>query len=419
VPIPDANSAPARILPRYDGRSLLNLPASIAAVLGASTDGLAPTLDPPVLPTALLDGVRAVVLVVVDGLGRLQLDTAIAGGDAPTLAALAADHRSSLATITSVFPSSTIPALTTLNTGLPPAAHALIGWTVLLEEFGEVAELARWGPAAGPGSYQDERLGAHDPAAFFGRETLYQRLGRAGVRSVVANRAAFRGSGLTRMLFQGAEYRGYVSTSSLFPTIERALARREADERLYVYGYWDLLDTVSHYLGLPSVEHREELAVLDFALGRWLGRHQRRGDTLLLLTADHGHVASPADRQLRLDLEPGFLDLLRAPPSGERRLLYLHTRPGSEAALRAYCAERLGEAVETVETVDALERGWFGPEPPTEAARQRAGDLLLLARPGVQLICPLSEHQTSRPYLGNHGALEAEEMLVPLLAVRL
>lgn len=148
------------ILPRYDGRSLLNLPASICAMFGASLDGLAPALDAAVLPPTLLDGVRDVLLLVVDGLGRWQLDGVIDDREVPTLAALAAraasgDQRVSLATITSVFPSATMPALATLNTAVPPAQHGLIGWTVFLEELGEVVELARWGPAAGTGSYLD------------------------------------------------------------------------------------------------------------------------------------------------------------------------------------------------------------------------------------------------------------------------
>src|SRR5581483_8457659 len=104
--------------------------------------GLAPPLEAAALPPERLDGVRAVVLLVVDCLGRWQLDRALAGGEAPTLAGLVAraadgDPAVSLATITSVFPASTVPALTTLSTGLPPSQHALIGWTMFLDEFGE------------------------------------------------------------------------------------------------------------------------------------------------------------------------------------------------------------------------------------------------------------------------------------------
>src|SRR5262249_54357416 len=114
-----ATVGPPGLLPRYDGQSLLNVPASICAALGAAVEPLPPPLDAAILPPALLDGVRAVVLLVVDGLGRGQLDAAIAGGQAPTLAGLAVratagDAEVACATISSVFPSSTMPALSTL-----------------------------------------------------------------------------------------------------------------------------------------------------------------------------------------------------------------------------------------------------------------------------------------------------------------
>jgi hypothetical protein len=413
-----------RVRPRLDGQSLLNLPRTVAEALGAPGDGLAPPVAPDALPPALLEGVRAVLLLVVDGLGQWQLEAGLRAGDAPALAGLLDRARRgapgvSAATITSVFPSSTVPALTTLSTGLPPGAHGLVGWTVYLEEFGEAAELARWGPAAGTGSYQDPELGGHDPAAFFPHPTLYERLGAAGVRSVVVCPAALRGSGLSAMSFRGAAFAGYHAASSLLVLAEQALEGRRGPERLYVYGYWSTLDTVSHHHGPRGPEHGAELAALDFALGRWLERHRPRGDLLLLLTADHGHVPTDPARLVRLDREPALLRHLAVPPTGERRLVYLHARPGKADAVRAHCAARLGAAADVLDAGDAAVQGLFGPGPLGAAARRRVGDLLLVARDDYQLVYPFSSAREPTLFRGNHGALDPREMLVPLLAVRL
>jgi hypothetical protein len=412
------------VRPRYEGQSLLNVPASIAAALGAPGAVPAPPLDPAVLPPAMLDGVAAVVLLVVDGLGRWQLEAAIAAGDAPALGALAGRAAGgapevALASITSVVPSSTVPALTTLATGLPPADHGLIGWTVHLDELGEAAELARWGPAAGHGSYRDPARGGRDPVAFLARPTVYQRLAAAGVRSAVVCPAAFEGSGLSAMTYAGAAVVGYRATSSLPVLVDRLLAARRPGERLYVHAYWGALDTVGHHHGPDSGEHREELAALDLAVGRWLARHERRGDVLALLTADHGHVPTDPARVTRLDAEPALLADLRAPPTGERRLVYLHARPDRGPAVQAYCRERLGHAVEVVPAEEALRAGLLGPGPVSEAARRRAGDLMLLARDGHQLDYPLRPGAAPLPFAGNHGALDPREMVVPLLTLRL
>src|SRR5262245_63371719 len=111
------------VLPRYDGHSLLNLPASICRALDVPAGDLAPALDPALLPPAMLDGVTAVLLLVVDGLGRWQVDRAMAAGDAPTLARIAeraqargptAPGEATFGTVTSLFPWSTIRVLTKL-----------------------------------------------------------------------------------------------------------------------------------------------------------------------------------------------------------------------------------------------------------------------------------------------------------------
>jgi Type I phosphodiesterase / nucleotide pyrophosphatase len=412
------------VLPRYDGQSLLNVPATVCAVLDAPGSDLAPPLVAAVLPRPMLDGVAAVLVLVVDGLGRWQLDGAVGAGDAPTLATLVERAQRgaqdvSLASITSVFPSSTIPALTTLGTGLAPAAHGLMGWTVYLDELGEVAELARWGPAAGRGSYQDEDRGGQDPVTFFGLGTLHQRLARGGVRPAVICPAAFRGSGLSTMTFQGAEFVGYHATSSLFVLAERLLEARGAGERLYLYAYWDTLDPVSHHHGPLGPEHGAEVAALDLALGRWLDRHRRRGDLLVLITADHGHVPSEAAGVVRLDQEPSVRGDLRAPPTGERRMAYLHARPGRLVPLRESCARQLGAVADALDPDDAFARGLFGPGPVSPAARRRVGDLILLARGDGQFIYPYSPRPRPAIFAGNHGALDPREMLVPLLALRL
>jgi hypothetical protein len=423
-PVPSPPPALPELRPRYDGQSLLNVPASIAAALGAPDRELGPVLTPAVLPPALVDGVSAVILMVVDGLGRWQLEAGLASGDLPTLAGLAGRAAAgaddvALASITSVFPSSTIPALTTLSTGLPPADHGLLGWTVYLEEMGEASELARWGPAAGRGSYRDATRGGHDPVAFLDRPTVYRRLQAAGVASAVVAPAALQGSALSAMLFGGATYVGYRAASSLPVLVEQLLDRREPGTRLHVHAYWEALDGVSHVHGPAGPEHREELATLDFTLGRWLGRRGRRGDVLLLLTADHGHVPTDPVRTVRVDQDRGLMAELLSPPTGERRMLYLHARPGRRKALREHCAERFAGVAEMLDAETAFQQGLFGPGPVSRAARRRAGDLLLLARADYQLVSTFRSPPPPPVFAGNHGSLDPREMVVPLLAVRL
>ena len=432
------------VLPRYDGRSILNVPASICAALGVPPPTDAPPLDRSVLSPAMLEGVSAVILLVVDGLGwdllrfavyGAEHEEAVVGGLAlrPWLDAAGRGAPGvSVGQITSVFPSSTMPALATLNTGLPPSRHALMGWTTYLDEFQEAAELARWGPADRHGSYQDVNLGAYDAKEFFDRRTLHRHLRAHGVQPTAIVPASFRGSGFSKMVFDGAAFEGYFATSTLPLLVKHTLNwtdGREDGTRRFVYAYWSTVDTIAHHARrswknvgygthtLPDV--KEEIATLDFALSRHFGEISAPGSTLLLITADHGHVFCRPRDYVRLDTDDTLMEDLVCAPTGERRLVYLHPRPGRADVVRAHCERRYARAASILDADVAFARGLFGLGVPSDAARRRAGDLVLVARNEWQLMVSYRPARDPIFMYGNHGGLDPREMLVPLIAVRL
>ncbi|MCC6175170.1 MAG: alkaline phosphatase family protein [Chloroflexi bacterium] len=426
-------------LPRYDGGSLLNLPATICAALGVPPPTDAPPLDPAMLPLALLQDVRSVILIVVDGLGHDLLTRSLRSqrdgerrpvGErslGPWLVAGQHGEAGVAATsITSVFPSSTVPALTTLNTGLPPSQHGLMGWWLYLEELGEPAETVRWGPAAGRGSYAQWEHGGYDPAAFFGHQTLHQHLRRHGVAPFVVSPADHRDSAFSMMTFAGASFLGYRATSTLPLLIREGLARGEERQRCFVYAYWPNVDLVAHLAWLDwrssldgvFADVAEEIAALDFALSRLVERPDPDGSTLVLLTADHGHVFGRRGQVLRLDLDARLLDDLICAPTGERRLVYLHARAGRTEAVRGYCQEHFGHAAHVLDPARLFAEGVFGPGQPGAASRHRAGDVVLLARDDWQFMWRFARYQRPPFLFGNHGGLDPREMEVPLLAMR-
>src|SRR6059058_1358091 len=112
---------------------MLTSPQPILPDYGAACiDSVAPALRGERHAERLLDGVadqvagaRQVVLLVLDGLGWGQLKDRPAL--APTLSHMAGGP------ITSVVPTTTAVALTSITTGLPPAAHGVVGYRVRVE----------------------------------------------------------------------------------------------------------------------------------------------------------------------------------------------------------------------------------------------------------------------------------------------
>src|SRR5262249_15085031 len=140
------------IRPDFSGRGLANVAPTVLRLLAPEADELdLPPLSPEVLPPSLTTGVRHVVLLIADGLGHHQLQREIARGNAPHLGeplaqATAGHELVSYQPITSVFPTTTVSALGSVNSAVTPAEHGLLSYTIYLPEFEMVAEMIRWGP---------------------------------------------------------------------------------------------------------------------------------------------------------------------------------------------------------------------------------------------------------------------------------
>jgi hypothetical protein len=416
------------VLPDFAGRGLANIAPTVLQLLAPdSAEKLAlPPLDASVLPPALIQDVKTVVLVIADGLGHLQLEREIAAGNAPNLAELIAraahaDPCVAYSPITSVFPTTTVAALGSVNSGVAPSEHGLLAYTLFLPEFDMVAEMIRWGPLNRRVSFADPEFGK-SPEEFFWARTTYARLHKAGVdRTFAVNPSGFSGTALTRMLHQQATYAGYVSTSSLTPIVSRIV--HESAEPTYVYAYWPTVDTVAHVVGPLTPEHASEVAGFDFQFGRLLRALADRHDTLVLLSADHGHVDTRPEDGVNFADHPELLAMLRTLPAGERRVVYLHPREGATANVADYTRDKLHDVAATLLRDDAVELGLLGPGELSERAAGRIGEVLLFPRGARQLVTPI-EGPDGKPvkqptFRGLHGGLTPEEAIVPLLAVRL
>src|SRR5689334_19460245 len=122
------------VRPDFEGRGLANVAPSVLEVLAPSASVDLPPLASDVLPRQLTDGVTTVVLLVADGLGHLQLEREIGLGNAPHIGELvqraaAGDARVAYSPITSVFPTTTVAALGSVNSAVAPTSHGLLGYT--------------------------------------------------------------------------------------------------------------------------------------------------------------------------------------------------------------------------------------------------------------------------------------------------
>lgn len=401
--------------PDYDGGGLANVPATVLAVLGLGSEGDLPPLR--ALDGALTDGVRQVVVVLADGLGVGQLERLCERGDTPFLASLlsrASDGRDAQRfEVTSVFPSTTAAAVTTLNTGRTPQEHGNLAYFVWLEEFRQVTQMLRWGRATQKrGSYFDDR--SLDPTKYVLVRSIHRQMKERGGLSYLIEPELFRNEAMTRMHGSEAEYIGYVLPSTMGVRIGQLLDQRPwAGAPAYVYAYWAGIDTAAHLYGPRSPEHSSEAALFDRAMENAFGR-RASGDTLAILTADHGHAECDPLKLIDLEGDAELRAMLRVPVAGEPRLAFLHTdRP---AEVRAHLERRWPGVFTCFDTGEAIAEGLFGRGDAT-VARRRIGELCAMVD-GDRAVTLVRVDGKTVHLRGNHGGMTPDEMRVPVIAWR-
>lgn len=358
------------VLPQYSGANVRGIIPALLAPRGVPL----PRWIPPVAAASQC------VVLVIDGLGWEQLQDRRAL--APNLTAMQGGP------ITTVAPSTTATALTSIATGLTPGEHGLIGYRIdvggdilnVLRWYGERADLRRSSP---PRDVQ--------PFTPF-----------LGESPPVISRAELEGSGFTEAHLRGSKMVGWRNASAIAVEIGRQLS---AGER-FIYAYYDGIDKTAHERGFGPY-YDAELVAVDRLVGDVL--EAMPNDTSLIVTADHGQV-HVGDNIVRP--ASGLLAMVRT-QSGEGRFRWLHARPGAQQDLFAACRDGHAEQAWVVTREQVIDEGWFGSAVSAPVA-SRLGDVALVAREPVTFY----DAADSGPFelVCRHGSLTSAEMLVPLLA---
>lgn len=403
----------AYVYPNYAGRSILNLPDSICNWLGAPGIGNMPL--EPALHNLLAGQTRRVIVLVVDALSLHRLQHWMEDGTAPIWADLT--QAGALAPLTSITPSTTSSALTSLWTGRSPAEHGIPGYEIWLREYGVVASMIYHSPVSFHNDVGSLERAGFKPDDFLTMSTLGTQLSAHGVKTYALQHRSILNSGLSQMFFRDVEVRGFHTLADMFINL-RHVVEDHPRELQYIWIYTGDLDTLSHYYGPDDERTVASFSCFSYAFEQFflkrLSPAARRG-TALVLTSDHGQVTTTSDPHYELSNHPQLARRLHILPTGDNRLMYLYRRPGHAEAVREYFDQVFPNQFSFIDPTYAVEQGLFGAGEPHPRLLERIGDLIVAARGKAYLWW-----SDRRNFLvGRHGGLTEEEMVVPFLAVRL
>ncbi|CBL46453.1 Conserved hypothetical protein [gamma proteobacterium HdN1] len=336
-----------------------------------------------------------VVLWVVDGLGFHYLN----GVGAKSELAKYCKQR-----LTSVFPSTTASAITTLMTGTSPAQHGLNGWFI--------RDVARGGVLAPLPLYLrggDGQIDVHEPSPLFREPSMFFQAQRPVV-TVSPREIAF--STYSQHHAEGAYVRPYKGLAALEQEIVEAV--RGFDRRGgLVHAYYPRFDGIRHKYGAHSAQAEECFWKIDATFARLCERLKPLGASVLV-TADHGFIDSSPEKTITIGLNDPVKEMLDAPLFGERRLAFCAVRHGAEADFESWAAEILAQRAVCVRGAECIASGVFGPGKPHPLLAERVGSHVLLMEPGWTIVDHV-EGEVSFDLIGVHGGLTANEMYVPLV----
>jgi hypothetical protein len=371
-------------LPDYGAGSLADVLPAVLRGLGVDgpSDGTPPGLA--------LDVSDRVALVLVDGLGAEAL--AEHPAEAPFMSALR--RRPGSRTITSVFPTTTPIALTSLGTGLTPGEHGITGLLMRLPDRSQVFTLALPSPI--------------DLSTLQPRPTAFERAVAAGVAVTRVGPRRFDGDGLTQAGLRGGRY---AAAESVGERITEAVAAVRSNGRSLTYVYYGDLDGTGHRQGARSAAWRAELRAVD-AFVEQLADGLPAGSTLLV-ASDHGMVDVAQDHRWDVATTP-VLDEGVELVGGDLRGVHVYAHPGATDDVLAAWRATIGGSFWVGSKDEAIATGLFGPVV-CDDARARIGDVVCAAVGDRNLADSRVQPRSVLALVGMHGGLTPAEVEVPLL----
>lgn len=408
------------IFPFYEQYCFSNIPSTILNFFDIKTQKTS-LLSKIVNKTTELEETNKLILLIIDGFGFNQWLRYYKQHEFFSKLT----KRGVVSPITSVFPSTTANAITTINSGMTPQEHGLPEWFVYFKEIDQIINTIHFKPL---GSKQKDELLEQgvDPTILYNGKTIHQKLKKEKVKAFTFIDESIAHSAYSKLVFKGSTVIPAITNSDLIVKLRKNLEKTKGSG--YYYVYLGNLDSIAHRYGPHTEEYSTELASISYLLEKELvGKLNQKTakESLLLLTADHGQMNIDPQKTIYLNKYKKLIQNFQKSsynkiilPTGSPRDIFLHIKPDKIKEIRDFLSQELKEKAEIIETKDALMNGLFGTGKPADEFLNRIGNLLILPHADHTI---WYKHPNGRKFdlLGFHGGLNSDEMLVPFASAKI
>ena len=329
--------------------------------------------------------------------------------------------------MTSQFPSTTAAHVTCIHTGLPVGQSGVYEWTYYEPLVDDRITPLLYSYAHDGLQRETLRTSNVPPEALFPQTTFYQRLQAQGVTSHILQYKGYTPSTYSDIVFRGARVHPYQSIQEALVYLPELMQAEKAIP-VYYFLYFDRIDEACHHYGPFSKEF--EAAVDNFYSAMdalfYQSIHGKLGNTLLLMTADHGQVEVDPKTTYYLNKQiPDVERYLRTNRQGQPithagspRDMFLYIKDGCVDSFIVEMRERLAGRAEVYRTQELLDQHFFGMQPVSPTLLARLGNVVILPYKN-ETVWWYTEGKQNMHFLGHHGGLTREEMEIPLITLPL
>jgi len=387
------------VYPDYKN-SIVNLVSSILETYDVKTD------HPPLkqLDTKTLKTKKNIILYILDGFGMNLLNKF-----ATSTKFL---NKNLISPITSVFPSTTSAAITSIISGKTPWEHGAIGWTLYFKEFAKnIDYLPNWDSI----TYKTQNAKKYNIIDYIGADNIFNKISNTAhdiQQFYLTHKELSQSSNILRNSGT-AEIIPYQDSKHLYKTLNKLILKSNSTRKL-IFVYSSSPDNIEHHHGVYAEEVEKFIQETDSALEK-LSLQLKGTDTTILISADHGLI--DVDKYFYVNEDVKLFDSMIMPTFPEPRFISFfvkkHKMKQFEEAFQKYEDKFL-----LFERDEFLKHKLLGNGKMHPKIDDFIGDYMAIAiSDSAMKSIYMQNGKWKKEFYAHHAGLTEDEMLVPLIKI--
>lgn len=318
-----------------------------------------------------------VIIMLLDGMGECILNNSFSNDSF-----IKKHHEFS---VNAIYPSTTAAATTSIKSGLSPIETGWTGWENYIKELDRNVVLF-----TGINYFNDEPTGVL-PFKYIP----------------------------CKMFYHDMDVKGYTvepdfskEKLDIRDVLKRSLEINKRDEKSIQYVYFTEPDSIMHELGVSSKNTKEMCLYLDKEVEKYAS--ELTDDTLLIISADHGHLDVNPINLYACDI---LLDMLNRKPSNDSRCITFSVKKNKHKEFVRVFNALFSSVYKLYKTSDAIELGFFGQKGDVKNPRcdDFLADYVAVATSNYYFNY---KGENNFVFKAHHAGITKNEMKVPVCIIR-